>query len=371
MKKMIGQPQYIKKVNTDIVEDIIAERGPISKPEISKITSLSLPTVNKIVDALQKKDRIKASGVLGSGIGRKAQLYVVNEKSGYILALYFMNDSYICSVVNAIGEITYKCTAPVDTSSKLAALESTFASIDKLMDHTDGDVKAIGIGVPGVAKSNNILSNIPSIPEWEGMNLKELIEERYNISTFVENDVKLTTVGFYHNELKQQYDSMVYIYLGKGIGSGIIINKKLHKGFKSFAGELGYMIVEKPSEGDMAYIQRGLLEQKISTQIQILQDSNYPEESKKDERERLIELLSFAITNLICALNPEVIVLSGDIVNKQLVSDLEQQVKFFVDDESIPMFMSNDSEASGIYGIVNMCISNISSKFQLVKGKGV
>ncbi|MHB1394569.1 MAG: ROK family protein [Clostridia bacterium] len=371
MKKMIGQPQYIKEVNIDIVEDIIAERGPISKPEISKISSLSLPTVNKIVDALQESNRIKASGVSSSGIGRKAQFYVVNENSGCILVLYFINDSYICSVVNAIGELTYKCTIPVDTSSKSSALKSTYKAIDKLMSHTESGVKAIGIGVPGVVKSNNILSNIPSIPEWEGINLKEVIEAKYSIVTFVENDVKLTTMGFYHNVLKHQYDNMIYIYLGKGIGSGIIINKTLYKGFKSFAGELGYMIVEEPSEVDTAYIRRGLLEQKMSTLIQILQGSSNPEESNMAEREQLIKLLSFSITNLICTLNPEVIVLSGDIVSKQLISDLKMQVRSFVDDESMPVFMSNDSKASGISGIVNMCVSNISSKFQLVKGKGV
>lgn len=371
MKKMIGQPQYIKEVNIDLVEDIIAEKGPISKPEISRLTSLSLPTVNKIVDALQEKNKVKASGVFGSGAGRKAQLYVVNEKSGCIFALYFMNDSYICSIVNAIGEMTYKCTIPVDTTLKSAALKSTFNAIDKLMDHTESDVKAIGIGVPGVVNNNNKLSSIPTIPEWEGINLKQLIEEKYNISVFVENDVKLTTVGFYHNELKQKYDSMIYIYLGKGIGSGIIINGKLYKGFKSFAGELGYMIVENPSEAGKAYIQRGLLEQKTSTLIQNLQDSSYPEESKRADREQLTRLLAFGITNLVCTLNPEVIVLSSDIVNKQLITELEHQVSFFIDGESMPVFMTNNSGTSGIFGIVNMCISNISSKFQLVKGKGV
>jgi len=368
---MIGQPQYIKEVNIDIIESIIAEKGPISKPEIAKITSLSLPTVNKIVDTLLKNNRVKESGLFSTGIGRKAQLYVVNENSGCILALYFINNSYICSVVNAVGEITYRCTMPVDTSTKSSAIDSTCKAIEELMKHTESAVRAIGIGVPGVVKNNNVLSNIPNIPEWEGINLKEIVEEKYKISTFVENDVKLTTVGFYHNELKQRYSNIIYLYLGRGIGSGIIINKKLYKGFKSFAGELGYMIVERPSEKDTEYIKtRGLLEQKISILIQSINNAA-TEEDRKCEKSKLTELLAYSVANLICILNPEVIVISGEIADKLFISDVECYVEKLVDKESMPVFMNNENDTSGIYGIVSMCISNITSRYKLVKEKGV
>lgn len=371
MKEMIGQPQFIKEVNTDLIEGIIAEKGPISKPELAKETSLSLPTVNKAVEALLESGRVKASGILGSGVGRKAQLYVVNESSSHILALYFMNDAYVGSVVNAIGEITYKNTMPVDTSTKATALDDTCKAIDDLLEHAGGNVKAIGIGVPGVVKSNDLISNIPSIPEWEGLNLKGIIEGKYNISTFVENDVKLTTVGFYHNELKQRYNSMIYIFIGKGIGSGIIIDKKLYKGHKSFAGELGYMIVEKPSEEDAPFIKtRGLLEQKISTCIQRAKAAASGE-SRRRELDKLLEALSYGIANMICILNPEVIAVSGEIVDGDFISGLENRIGALVDDESRPVLMRNDCETSGTFGIVSMCVSNIFSKFKLVKGKGV
>jgi len=370
MKEMIGQPQFIKEVNTDLIRDIIAERGPISKPELAKITSLSSPTVNKVVDVLLETGKIKVSGSLGSGIGRKAQFYVVNEDSGYILALYFMNDCYVCSIVNAIGEITYKNTIPVDTSTKDAALKSTSEAIDDLMSHAKGEVKAIGIGVPGVVKANNTISNIPSIPDWEGINLKEIMEEKYQIRTFVENDVKLTTVGFYHNELKQQYSSMAYIFIGKGIGSGIIIDKKLYKGFSSFAGELGYMIVEKPAEEDAAFIKtKGLLEKKVSAMIQDVKSADSREDRQMNIN-KLLEVLAYGIANMICILNPEVIALSGEITDGSFIMDLEEKVGMLVDDESKPIFMSNDCETSGISGVVNMCVSNISSRFRLVKEKG-
>jgi predicted NBD/HSP70 family sugar kinase len=373
MPKIIGQPQSIKKVNIDIIEEIIAEKGPISKPELSKITSLSLPTVNKIVDTLQKTDRIKVTDVLSTGIGRKAQFYVVNENLGYILALYFMDDSdvYNCSVVNAIGNMIYQCMVPVDTSTRSSALESTYQAINALLVHAGNNAKAIGIGMPSVVKSNYTLSNIPDIPEWENLNLKEIIEAKYGVPTFLDNDVNLLTVGFYQNELKQQYNDIVYIYLGKGVGSGIIINKKLYKGFKGFAGEIGYLIVEKPSPEPTGSIKtKGLLEQNICTLIQSIKQAASAEE-KRLGKEKLLDLLAFSINNLICILNPEVVVVNSEIVDEPFISDLNGKVTALVAKENMPVFMHEHSKNSGIFGIVNMCKANISSKLQLVKGVGV
>ena len=371
MKKMIGQPQMIKEVNKDIIEDIIAEKGPISKPEIAKITSLSLPTVNKVVDYLVENDRIKISGAFSAGIGRKAQLYVVNENSGNILALLFIDDFFICTVANAVGDIVYKQTMPVDTTDKNTALESTYRAIDHLISHSSNSAKAIGIGVPGIVNSDNTLSDIPSISGWEGMNLKEVIEQKYKISTFVENDVKLSTMGFYYNELKQQHSDVLYIFIGKGLGSGIIINKKLYKGFRSFSGELGYMVTEKPSETEKQTLKtKGQLERKVGALLKDIRIAD-SEQAKNAETHKLIELLSFSLLNLICVLNPEVIVFSGEIINERFVEELKDEVLSLIDDNKSPQLMIDNSKMSGIYGIVSLCLSSISYKYQLVRGSGV
>jgi predicted NBD/HSP70 family sugar kinase len=295
----------------------------------------------------------------------------MNENAGNILALLFKDDFFICTIVNAAGDMVYKHIMPVDTTDKNSALESTFCAIDHLLGHSQNNAKAIGIGVPGVVNGDNTLSDIPSISGWEGLNLKEVIEMKYKISTFVENDVKLSTVGFYHNELKQQYNDVLYIFIGKGLGSGIIINQKLFKGFRCFSGELGYMVIEKPSEKEKQTIKaKGLLEQQVSRLLKNIKLAE-SESVKKAETKALVELMSYSILNLICVLNPEVIVLSGDIINEQFVNDLKVEVASLIDEKNSPQFMKDQSEMSGVYGIVNLCMSSISYKYQLVRGNGV
>ncbi|MDX5687249.1 hypothetical protein SIK51_09880 [Clostridioides difficile] len=89
MKNIVGKPQTIKKVNEDLIKNIIKNEGPITKPEISSITELSLATVNKIVEQLALKNEVKVSGLSESTGGRRAQLFEINANLEHIIAIYY------------------------------------------------------------------------------------------------------------------------------------------------------------------------------------------------------------------------------------------------------------------------------------------
>ena len=75
---LVGQPKLLKEVNRDIIKDMIFEEGPITKPELAKASNLSLPTVNKIVDGLERDGIVRQDGITGSSSGKKAKQYVAN-----------------------------------------------------------------------------------------------------------------------------------------------------------------------------------------------------------------------------------------------------------------------------------------------------
>ena len=74
-----GKPQVLKQYNTSMIQRLIMEKGPITKPELSHLTNLSLPTVNKIVDELVTEKIVMEDMIqTGAGAGIKAMAYVVN-----------------------------------------------------------------------------------------------------------------------------------------------------------------------------------------------------------------------------------------------------------------------------------------------------
>ena len=116
-------------------------------------------------------------------------------------------------------------------------LKDLYQLIDELFDK---DVKAIGIGVPSVVDiANGIVYDVQYIPSWKIVPLKELIENRYAINVMVNNDANCFALGEYHFGKGKNLESMIGLTIGTGLGSGIILQRKLYAGSHCGAGEFG------------------------------------------------------------------------------------------------------------------------------------
>ena len=370
---LVGQPKLLKEVNRDIIKDMIFEEGPITKPELAKASNLSLPTVNKIVDGLERDGIVRQDGITGSSSGKKAKQYVANEKAGNMIILYYLNGAFRSCLVNAVGSKIHEQLSEVNCETGELALESAYEAIDELIRISEAEVRAIGFGVPGVVKSDKRITNISAIPGWTNLKLEEVVSEKYQIPVFVENDVKLTTVGYYHtfgqkhDHPKEPCHDMVYIYIGKGIGSGIIINGSLHKGFSSFAGEFGYLAPFEEKE-EKNYAQGGgWLEDKI----QYFLSKNETGECGERTDEKYIHYIAASIVGYIVTLNPEAVVLQGKGLAENSISAIKEEVKKYIPEESLPGFYINEDEECGINGLINLCMANLSTTKQLVLKSGI
>jgi glucokinase len=121
--------------------------------------------------------------------------------------------------------------------TKEEVTEDVFQLTDKLFDD---EVLAIGIGVPSVVDvKQGIIYDTQYIPSWKEVPLKKLMEERYHVPVFVNNDANCFALGEYYFGKGQGFESMIGTTIGTGLGSGIIINQKLYAGANCGAGEFG------------------------------------------------------------------------------------------------------------------------------------
>jgi len=74
--------------------------------------------------------------------------------------------------------------------------------------------------------------------------LKKQLEKLLGVPVFVENDCNVSALGVYVAELKSKPHSMVGIFVGTGIGGGLIVDGELYSGFGHTAGEIGHMVLE-------------------------------------------------------------------------------------------------------------------------------
>jgi glucokinase len=116
-------------------------------------------------------------------------------------------------------------------------LQDVFNLTDNLIDSS---VNSIGIGVPGLVDlEQGLVYDAVYIPSWKKVPLKKLMEERYHLPVLINNDANCFALGEFYFGKGKGVNAMIGLTIGTGLGSGIIINKKLYAGKNCGAGEFG------------------------------------------------------------------------------------------------------------------------------------
>ncbi len=130
------------------------------------------------------------------------------------------------------------------TSAKITAggaeeliLNEICNEIDKVIQT---DVTGIGVGVPSVVDTERgIVYGVQNIPSWKEVYLKDYLEKKYSIPTYVNNDANCFAAGEKYFGKAKDYINAVGLIIGTGLGAGLILNGKLYSGANCGAGEFG------------------------------------------------------------------------------------------------------------------------------------
>ncbi len=150
-------------------------------------------------------------------------------------------------LVNRSGKIVTKSV--LDTrdfsKSKKKLIDVVVKSIVGLIEEeglASKDILGIGLGLPGpIDSKRGIVSFLPNIPGWKNVPLKDIVQKRLRIPTFVDNDVNLITLGEWKFGAGKGYKNLMCMTLGTGVGAGLVLNNGLYRGEGFAAGELGHM----------------------------------------------------------------------------------------------------------------------------------
>jgi glucokinase len=122
------------------------------------------------------------------------------------------------------------------TGSVEEVVEQIFKVID---DCFDTSTLSIGVGVPSVVDvEKGIVYDVTNIPSWKSVPLKEMLENRYKVPVYINNDANCFAVGEKYFGKAKSYKNIVGITLGTGLGCGLIFNGKLYEGSNCGAGEM-------------------------------------------------------------------------------------------------------------------------------------
>ncbi|MCU4176145.1 ROK family protein [Carboxylicivirga sp. N1Y90] len=116
-------------------------------------------------------------------------------------------------------------------------LKEVLDAIDQVFN---SEVGGIGIGVPSLVDvSKGIVYNVEHIPAWREVHLGDLLQDRYKVNVFVNNDANCFTIGEKYFGKAKKYSNLVGVIVGVGLGCGVITENRLYSGTNCGAGEFG------------------------------------------------------------------------------------------------------------------------------------
>jgi len=157
--------------------------------------------------------------------------------------------SLLATVVNGEGAVLGR--AKRKTKARLGAdavIERITEAVTSAVGDADlvlGDVAGIGVGVPGpLDPASGVVHCCPNMgPTWENMCLVERLETLLARPVVIENDVNVGALGEYLYGAGRGSSSMLAIFVGTGIGGGLVLDGALEQGARNSAAEIGHMIL--------------------------------------------------------------------------------------------------------------------------------
>jgi glucokinase len=305
-------------------------------------------------------------------------------------------------ILSGIFDSQLQCVGRARVSTKAQrgvdeVIERIVRSVKDVVDETDLELKqirAVGLGAPGAVNPESGRVIFAPNLEWEDVPLKKELEKQLDLPVFLENDCNIATLGVYEVELKAKPRDVVGIFLGTGIGGGLILEGQLYSGFNKTAGEIGHMVLQvggpKCGCGNKGCFealasrsaifrnitaavkdgQKTLLTEMLGPDLEDLRSGDLRKAIKRGDKfvehvvEEAAEYTGIAVANLINVFNPEVVVIGGGLM-EQLEDDMLAIIIETAQDYAMPgttkgveIIASKLSDDAGITGGAVLARSN-------------
>ena len=331
-----GRPGLLRELNAGALLKLIREHGRVSRPELTELSGLSLPTVNARTRALLEAGYILESGTAKSNGGRPAQLLEFNGKFGYVAGIDVGGFRASVALSDLAGNTVALEQKPLEEhvhgDGVMEVAETVLRQLLAGRDLKFEDLMSAGLSTPGLVDPlTKEVSFVPNIPGWSQLKPVDRFEELIGKPIEVENDVNAAIKGEAWQGAAQGVRNAVFVSVGRGVGAGILVKGEIYRGFGGAAGEIGLQREfhdDEPLDGLFGPFERrasalGMLrryrELAAVKDVKIGARDIFLAAAEGDEwAQRVLEettsMLAGGLVNLCAVLAPELLILGGDMV---------------------------------------------------------
>jgi len=378
MTTKTGDQALIKRMNTAIVLEAILREEPLSRAKISELTGLNKATVSSLVQDLIDNRLVREIGTGASSGGRKPVLLEFIASAGYAVGID-LGVNYLRGVLTDLrGRVAAERQMPLSDPEPEAAFGVLRPFIRALMDEAPASpfgIVGIGVGVPGLVDRSGSVLYAPNMG-WRNVPLREALDRAFHVPVLIDNEANVGALGEQKYGIGRGISNMVYVSVGIGIGTGLILHRELYKGASGFSGELGHLSVEahgKPCRcgnrgcWELYASEQALLERAAELGRPGDLDALLAAAAEGDAEVRALlagigEYLGVGIANIVNVFNPNAVVVGNRLSRAQ--PWLEEPLRRTVEQRALGFHLRNVhllfaelGDRSAVMGAVELAIS--------------
>ncbi|WP_372660527.1 ROK family protein [Cohnella sp.] len=379
-----GDQALIKRINTAIVMEFILRGAPLSRAQISERSGLNKATVSSLVQDLIDNSLVKEIGRGESSGGRKPVMLEFIATSGYAIGID-LGVNYIRGVLTDLRGMTVaERTSSLHRTEPEAVIEQLCVCIEALRSEAPASpygIIGIGVGVPGLVDDNGAILFAPNL-KWRDVPLQRLLTERFSLPITIDNEANMGALGEQKYGAGRNINNLVYVSVGIGIGTGLILQKALYKGASGFSGEMGHLSVEAHGKScscgnrgcwEMYASEQALLDQAAVLGYDDLESLLAAASAGREDVLALFsgigEYLGIGIANIVNVFNPDAVVIGNRMSQAQpwLEGILRQTVVqralgFHL--RKVQLLFAELGERSAMMGAAEMAITGFFTKLK-------
>ena len=356
-----GSTKLIKNLNQQHILNLVRINPGISATRLKTKTHLQMSTVLYTLRVLKDKGIVKELGYGSSTVqgGKPPILWDLESDYGLIFGIELLSREARLVLLNIKGEIKYQNIFPIKVSSnpiniadQIKAIVTTAIEKSKI---SKTRILGLGVGIPGTIDNENGIINYSYSFDFHNVKFRQLLSEYFPFTVEIDNDANVGVLGVKWLN-KNEYMTRHILYLSinmnyPGMGAGFLFDHNIYRGINCAAGEIKSFIpktvwnriVNKTLTkfGDNCFACHNIKDGNSVTLADVDEQAKLGDLTSIFVLKEVAKELGNKIVELINLLNPEVVVIGGDIydaeeffapimrdrVNKKVISEVVQDTK--------------------------------------------
>jgi predicted NBD/HSP70 family sugar kinase len=305
-----GDPSLLRRINSAVVLHALRATDCATLTEITRVTGLSRPTVEGVVEGLIEAGLVvekAADESVARRQGRPARRFRFRAEAGHLLGLDIGAHRVAALLADLDGRVIGSQAKDVDET----------APAEELLRREGvarGSLRAVGVATPGIVEADGTVRLCAALPEWTGLRLGERLSRSFKCPVLVENDANTAAVAEHWKGAATEVDDVVFVLAGLSPGAGSLIGGRLHRGFGGAAGEIGALHLlgrEVTPETLLSTTDEPLHPLDEQAVAGVFAQAREGDQRARAAVDRFIQRLVHDVAALVLALDPELVVIGG------------------------------------------------------------